>query len=477
MKAVESPAHQKLSRLNGRDEMNLAEFPITLLTDRAPTKQKTLVFRDGEQTLTVTSSDKYGLPTALDADVIVALIHLTKQANDFLDPTVEFTRYGLIRLLGWPLKGSSYQRLSQSLKCWTGVTLNYEKAWWDNKSKRKIDATFHILETVIISDSSPTADDEQDAMSREQSKSSFTWNKRFFQSCRADNLKKLDLEIYFSLASSISKRIYRFLDKRFYHRPNWTFDLHEFAYDHVGMGRNYSDNGKLKEKLAPAIKELEEIGYLEPMSSKERYTQVRRGQWTITVIRKLDSETVKELEAPDESVGLEKELRDRGVTAPKAKLIVAGFSAKQITLQIEHADFLQEHLPGKIKNLGGWLRQAIVEEFPTPPGFVSKAEKARRAELLMEQRRADSEMARRHAEAAALTKATEGRITAHLASLSMAEVEELDRAILADPETKSQYDKQLISLRQFPGLQRRYFEILRRNQIRARLNLPGPPEE
>ncbi|MBV8380997.1 MAG: hypothetical protein JOZ63_00220 [Planctomycetaceae bacterium] len=38
----------------GRDEMNLAEFPITLLTDYPPEGCKTLVFEDRHGRLTVT---------------------------------------------------------------------------------------------------------------------------------------------------------------------------------------------------------------------------------------------------------------------------------------------------------------------------------------------------------------------------------------------------------------------------------------
>src|SRR3954462_173053 len=82
-----------LRSTGGRDELNLAEFPITLLTDRAPDGCKTLVFRDevydqqaGQMVarkLTVTGSDAYGLPTALDDELLVALIQLTKQANNF----------------------------------------------------------------------------------------------------------------------------------------------------------------------------------------------------------------------------------------------------------------------------------------------------------------------------------------------------------------------------------------------------------
>jgi hypothetical protein len=72
----------------GRDEMNLAEFPVTVLADRAPKGARTLIFRVDQGQLTITGSDAYGLPTAPDADVIVALIQLTKLKNDFQKPTV-----------------------------------------------------------------------------------------------------------------------------------------------------------------------------------------------------------------------------------------------------------------------------------------------------------------------------------------------------------------------------------------------------
>ena len=71
--------------LIGRDELNLAEFPIALIADRVPAGQKTLYFEDRHGRLTVTGSDAYGLPTATDTDVIVALIYLTKLRNDFSD--------------------------------------------------------------------------------------------------------------------------------------------------------------------------------------------------------------------------------------------------------------------------------------------------------------------------------------------------------------------------------------------------------
>ena len=41
----------------GRDELNLAEFPIALLAERVPPGLKTITFEDRHGTLTVTGSD------------------------------------------------------------------------------------------------------------------------------------------------------------------------------------------------------------------------------------------------------------------------------------------------------------------------------------------------------------------------------------------------------------------------------------
>src|SRR5688572_23556302 len=92
----------------GRDEMNLAEFPLGTLSDRAPAGEKTLEFEDRifdeskndwvTRRLTISASDKYGLPTALDDEVILGLIQLTKEQK-FSDRKVPFSRYRLVEVL------------------------------------------------------------------------------------------------------------------------------------------------------------------------------------------------------------------------------------------------------------------------------------------------------------------------------------------------------------------------------------------
>ena len=242
----------------GRDEMNLAEFPLATLADRAPRGCKTLVFEDriwdrGQaqhrvRRLTISASDKYGLPTAIDDEVILGLVQVSKAA-DFVDRRVRFSRYQLLRVLGWRDEGRSYRRLEHSLKRWLGVTLYYENAWWDKAHKRWVDAHFHLLDDVVLyrrpARQAGVAADKGDA-----ALSSFTWNEMVFRSFQAGFLKQLDLEFYRRLKLATAKRMYRFLDKRFHFTSTLRFKLPVFACEHIGLSRRY-DVAQLKRRLNP----------------------------------------------------------------------------------------------------------------------------------------------------------------------------------------------------------------------------------
>src|SRR5690348_5308830 len=98
----------------GKDEMNLAEFPMTSLSDRPIVGETSLKFEDQiyddrkkkliSRKRIIEGSKEYGLPTATDDSVLLALIQLTKLKNGFTTREVEFTRHELIKLLSWPNK-------------------------------------------------------------------------------------------------------------------------------------------------------------------------------------------------------------------------------------------------------------------------------------------------------------------------------------------------------------------------------------
>jgi len=141
----------------GRDELNLAEFPISAIGNRLDPSVKTILFQDatfdkstGEtitRKLTITASDQYGLPTAPDDEILLGLLQLSRIQN-FETPTVTFTPYQLLKILGWSINTNNYRRLKESINRWMGVTLYYENAWRDKRTGQWIDASFHFLEQV-----------------------------------------------------------------------------------------------------------------------------------------------------------------------------------------------------------------------------------------------------------------------------------------------------------------------------------------
>ena len=102
------------------------------------------------------------------------------------------------------------------------------------------------------------------------------WGEDIFESFQAGYLKPLDYDLCMGLRNSTAKRMYRFLDKRFHHRPDWTFDLRELAHEHIGLGRHYEGPAHLKRNLRPAIEELEQIGFLEPLPDSQRFPDGRQ---------------------------------------------------------------------------------------------------------------------------------------------------------------------------------------------------------
>lgn len=428
--------------LVGRDEMNLAEFPIALLADRVPKGQKTLYFEDRHGRLTVTGSDAYGLPTATDTDVIVALLYLTKLRNGFSDVKVNFSRYELINLLNWHDEGGSYQRLDQSFHRWSGVLLVYDKCWWNNKTKKYVSANMHIIDSVIFAEPGGRNKGGQSHLQI----SIFTWNKTFIESCQADNLRQLDLETYFSLKSAVSKRLYRFLGKRFYLQSDYQFDLNEIAFDRVGLSRNYESNaGKIKEKLQPAIEELEAIGFLLPLSREDRYTRIDRGRWTIRLAWQFPTLVTPQRPGPaaippepPPPPPLTAELISRGVTEKAAAELVRKHPAELIGRKIDVFDWLTEKEDKRVAHSpAGYLVKSIDDDYAAPKGFISKADRqARDLAKQAKERQAAADHARVQREKAR-DKAQRRAVAAYWESLTPEQQASLDAAslALADPDS------------------------------------------
>lgn len=376
------PNNSKAERF--KDELNFAEFPLASLADHVPAEQKTLTFNDTiidksankpvTRKLTITASDEYGLPRALDEEVILGLIQLSNRQG-FKDKKVYFSSYELIKLLGWNDSSKSYKRIEEALNRWISITLFYDKAWWSKSEQCWVNEKFHILESVTIFDKERRAKNKKLKPEDENAgRSYFVWNEKVFESFQAGNLKEIDLDVYKGLKSAISKRMYRFLDKRFYHRAFLEFELSTFAYEHIGVSRS-SPLSEVKRALTKPILELEEIGFIKSLPKEERYTRVGKGSYKISFER--GQVEAKSLMSEEESQILE-QLKSRGVTPSKASKLVRSYSASRVLEKIAIHDWMLSTRDKRCSsNPAGFLVNAIENDYQQPKGFLKSREEAK----------------------------------------------------------------------------------------------------
>lgn len=364
---------------DGRDELNLAEFPLSLISKKASDDVKVLIFEDSvydrenkitvNRKVTISGSADCGLPSAADEEVLLALIQVTKQQG-FKSKKVHFSRYQLLQILGWEDTGYYYKRILNALNTWLGVNVKWQNAWRDYTQQ----SNWGSKGIVLIQDFELKKKDQKD------SSSYITWADQLFNSFQAGNLKGLDFGLYRALRNSIAKRMFRFLDKRFYNSERLTFDLSTFAYEKIGMKRSYA-LPNVKQQFHAAITELENVGFLKHLPDEQRYRKIRAGMWEIIFIRGVDDDGQRPLGLDIDTLpDIENELVKRGVSRARAKSLAARFPEEHIRSKLEDFDFRmgrEENDPLRPKNPGGYLAQAIQEDYASPKGFKSSAEMER----------------------------------------------------------------------------------------------------
>ena len=202
-----------------------------------------------------------------------------------------------------------------------------------------------------------------------------------FRSFQSGNLKQLDLEFYLKLRLPTTKRMYRFLDKRFYRRSRLDFDLRTLACEHIGLSRSYAPT-ELKRRLKPALEEMEQLGFLEPLGLEERYSYVRRGCWRIIFIRGRaataeDQDPATQREQPAQLI---EALKARGVTGKTAQELVELHPHGRIRTKIEVFDWLLRNEDKRVgKNPAGYLVASIRSDYQVPGDYRIQASGAKPA--------------------------------------------------------------------------------------------------
>ncbi|MFO0930496.1 MAG: hypothetical protein U0736_26285 [Gemmataceae bacterium] len=132
---------------DGRDELNLADFPISTLprvqkSDEQGRKLDRMEFtatrydpatrQRVRQKVILTSTAHDGLPTPADEHIILAALYVAKRTHDFADATVPFALApGCSR--SWAGRPTAAATPVCRASCGGSrrLTLRYENAWWD----------------------------------------------------------------------------------------------------------------------------------------------------------------------------------------------------------------------------------------------------------------------------------------------------------------------------------------------------------
>ena len=329
---------QYASYRQGKDEMNLAEFPVTGISDRYLDGKKTVVLQDKvwdrehkamlPREMAISGSDRYGLPTAKDDDILLACVQLSSMA-DFESREVHFSRFALLKLLKWEDSTRNYKRIHTSLRRWLGVTIYSNRAFYDHANKSWVNRDFGIFDNLYVY--------EREGLSTPQP-SWFVWNEVLYNSFQSGYLKTLDWELYCQLKNPVAKRLYRLLDKRFYRNQQCVMNLHDLAFNRIRMSSNYNTS-QIKRSLQKGIDELEAFWDLK--SNPNRFKKTAEGKWE--VVFEKHSRTKKSALNPQEQA-----LRLRSVNPKIAKELAGKYSKQKIdhAIKIYDSQKYKTHSPG-----------------------------------------------------------------------------------------------------------------------------------
>jgi len=382
------PGTRKARGRSGKDEMNLAVFPIAALSVRVPKDVKALKFQDSIQgengkimkrTWTVQGGSDCGLPTAGDEDVYVALMELTRKLG-FSDRKVNFSRYELAKRLGWSPCGKTYSRIEQALLRLANVNIHASNAFWDNAKRSYVTVSFSLIQEYQLYDEKPRKGEK---LRSDPPSSFFMWTERLFESFKSGYIKFLDTELYFKLNSATARRLFRYLDKKFGRDHFFAIDVFKLAHEHLGISRNFKYVSQLVQQLRPALEDLKANGYLRTWEVRDRVISFQRvpheeyeQEVTEEALDGLPFEEAAmtiEVESDDETrlAGAESDvlaaLLERGITQRRAASIVRAHSPDrlgQVADTIAYFDWLLKHGKRRVENPAGFLISLIRDELP-----------------------------------------------------------------------------------------------------------------
>ena len=390
----------------GKDEMNLLEHSFCGANTRPDGSVSELVFTRTqndpvtnlpvERRMSISFSSSHGRPTIEDDEVYVGFQTLTHQRlkDGHCSPRLDFTRYELVKTIGWPDNGRSYAKINNAINRLGGVWIVCDNAFYDRAASSWVDTKFHIIDESHLF-TRDKYDLARANTGEKRPRSWIRWGGPLYKSFSDGYLATFDLELYRAINGGVAKKLYRYSNKRLWQKSRYVIDLRELAEDKLGFKRGHYLS-ELKRLLAPSFDELSRFGYSVKLEKGHKAAKVH------VASRKRTSKS--ESQHLPEPTGLEKELIDRGVDRvgkKSAARLVTKHPAEHIREQIENFDDRAAH--GE-KLSPGWLVAAIESEkgYSFRKGYKSKAQ--RRKEADAKRQRFEKEAAERDREKESLAE-------------------------------------------------------------------------
>ena len=255
-----------------KEEMNLTEYPLMLVSERIPKGVKTIKYEDwvtvaGEKVQLkwiVTGSDLHGLPTGGDQDIYLALMEIGRE-NGFKDKKIAFQSiYSMLKKMNIPDTKGEYVRFMRALDRFVGMTIYTENAIWDREKKSYVKkVAFNLLDHYQLV--------ERYRRNEPNVPLPFGYiqlTDYFFNLIKKGNLKDLNLTFYLKLPNPLTRRLYRYLDKKRYYGRSFTMNVRRFTKK-LGFVSETVDRyypADIRRILKPALDVLIRENYLERYS-------------------------------------------------------------------------------------------------------------------------------------------------------------------------------------------------------------------
>lgn len=372
----------------GKDELNLIEHPFASMWDKE--ELGTVIYHEWEArhpisgkamraSWRVAGDPEMGLPKPNDERVYLVLLELTREAH-FQSQTVYFTRYDLIKRLGWSQDQKHYQMLYDAFERLKAVNITAKNAFWEPRAKSFRNIGFSIIDNYDILNEKPG---RKKAEQMEIPLSYFRWNDMMFNSFQAGYIRTLDLGLALSLKGDIALRLYRYLDKKSYDgRSHFEIELTALCERHLGM-RTARYASTYKARLKTAHQELVDHGILtsvayKPMKSKKAekvcyFFATKRPELPEEVPIVNSTETNEQKLSQSNSALLQR-LLDLKISPDVARELLANTSVTALEAQL---DCLPDRAP---KDPAAVFVKAVREGWELPAKFLDRVKASERAQ-------------------------------------------------------------------------------------------------